>query len=50
LTSRPSAQRAGLDEVPDLRSKRAFSFPMILFSLADTGGKEMLLLVTIPAG
>jgi hypothetical protein len=34
----------------DLLSKRTFSFLIILFSLADTGGRESLPLVTIPAG
>ena len=34
----------------DLVSKRTFSFVLILFSLADTGGRETLPLITIPAG
>jgi hypothetical protein len=34
----------------DFRSKRTFAFLMILFSLTETGGKEGLPLVTIPAG
>ena len=34
----------------DFRSKRTFSFLMVLFSLTETGGKEGLPLVTIPAG
>jgi hypothetical protein len=34
----------------DFRSKRAFAFLMILFSLTETGGKEGPPLVTIPAG
>jgi hypothetical protein len=33
----------------DLKSKRAFSFMMLLFSLAETGEKESLPLITIPA-
>jgi len=37
-------------EKSDLQSKRTFSFLMILFSLTETGGKEGLPLVTIPAG
>jgi len=34
----------------DFQSKRTFAFLMILFSLTETGGKEDLPLVTIPAG
>jgi len=34
----------------DFRSKRTFGFLMILFSLTETGGREGLPLVTIPAG
>jgi hypothetical protein len=34
----------------DYRSKRTFAFLMMLFSLTETGGKEGLPLVTIPAG
>ena len=34
----------------DFQSKRTFSFLMVLFSLTETGGKEGLPLVTIPAG
>jgi len=34
----------------DFISKRTFTFLMILFSLTETGGKEGLPLVTIPAG
>ena len=34
----------------DLISKRTFTFLMILFSVTETGGKEGLPLVTIPAG
>jgi hypothetical protein len=34
----------------NFRSKRTFAFLMILFSLTETGGKEGLPLVTIPAG
>jgi hypothetical protein len=34
----------------DFRSKRTFAFLMILFSLTETGGREGLPLVTIPAG
>jgi hypothetical protein len=34
----------------DFRTKRTFAFMMILFSLTETGGKEGLPLVTIPAG
>lgn len=34
----------------DFRSKRTFAFLMVLFSLTETGGKEGLPLVTIPAG
>lgn len=33
----------------DLLSKRAFSFTMLLFTLADTGERESLPLITIPA-
>jgi hypothetical protein len=33
----------------DLRTKRAFAFMMMLFTLADTGEREHLPLVTIPA-
>jgi len=34
----------------DFKSKRTFAFLMILFSLTETGGRESLPLVTIPAG
>jgi len=34
----------------DLKSKQTFTFLMILFSVSETGGKEGLPLVTIPAG
>jgi len=34
----------------DFKTKRTFAFLMILFSLTETGGKEGLPLVTIPAG
>ena len=34
----------------DFKSKRTFTFLMILFSLMETGGREGLPLVTIPAG
>lgn len=34
----------------DLKSKNTFAFLMILFSITETGGKEGLPLVTIPAG
>ena len=33
----------------DLRTKRAFAFMLMLFALADTGEKESLPLITIPA-
>jgi len=33
----------------DLRTKRTFAFMMLLFTLADTGEKENLPLITIPA-
>ncbi len=33
----------------DLRTKRAFAFMMMLFTLSDTGEKEPLPLITIPA-
>ena len=34
----------------DFKSKRTFAFLMILFSLSESGGREGLPLVTIPAG
>jgi len=34
----------------DFKTKRAFAFLMILFSMTETGGQEGLPLVTIPAG
>jgi len=34
----------------DIKSKRSFAFLMILFSMAESGGKEGLPLVTIPTG
>jgi hypothetical protein len=34
----------------DFKSKRTLTFLMILFSLTESGGKERLPLVTIPAG
>jgi len=34
----------------DFRSKRTFAYLMLLFSLTESGGKEGLPLVTIPAG
>jgi len=34
----------------DIKSKMTFTFLMILFSVTETGGKEGLPLVTIPAG
>jgi len=34
----------------DFRSKRSFAYLMLLFSLTESGGKEGLPLVTIPAG
>lgn len=37
-------------EKNNFQSKRTFAFLMILFSLTETGGKEGLPLVTIPAG
>jgi len=33
----------------DLKSKRSFAFMMMLFTLAETGEKENLPLITIPA-
>jgi hypothetical protein len=34
----------------DFKSKRTFAYLMLLFSLTESGGKEGLPLVTIPAG
>ncbi len=34
----------------NFRSKRTFAYLMLLFSVTETGGKEVLPLVTIPAG
>ena len=34
----------------DFKSKRSFAYLMLLFSLTESGGKEGLPLVTIPAG
>jgi hypothetical protein len=34
----------------DFKSKRAFAFLMILFSLTESGGQKDLPLITIPAG
>ena len=34
----------------DFKSKRTFAYLMILFSLTETGGREALPLITIPAG
>jgi len=33
----------------DLKTKRTFAFMMLVFTLADTGEKENLPLITIPA-
>jgi hypothetical protein len=33
----------------DLRAKRAFAFMMYMFTMADTGEREPLPLITIPA-
>ncbi len=33
----------------DLKSKRTFAFMMMLFTLTDSGGKEVMPLITIPA-
>ena len=33
----------------DLKTKRAFAFMMLLFTLSETGEKENLPLITIPA-